>query len=164
MNARLSASLLAAGCIAALFVTLHAAAAQSIRATAPSPSPAAAPTAYAEYRDDRWHFSIFVPSDTIYETTDARGGETIQFLGQDGRFLFQVSAWPYRDLVVHADGFDLQVPADFDDQSNELDTIHYVQDDLAEFLFHRNGVTYVVQSLPEDATSTLDILKSWQFI
>lgn len=36
--------------------------------------------------------------------------------------------------------------------------------DLAEFLFHRNGVTYVVQSLPEDATSTLDILKSWQFI
>jgi hypothetical protein len=28
----------------------------------------------------------------------------------------------------------------------------------------RPTLVYVVQSLPENATSTLDILKSWQFI
>jgi hypothetical protein len=28
----------------------------------------------------------------------------------------------------------------------------------------KNGISYVVQALPESATSTLDILKTWQFI
>jgi hypothetical protein len=30
--------------------------------------------------------------------------------------------------------------------------------------FVKNGIGYVVQTLPENATSTLEILRTWQFI
>jgi len=42
--------------------------------------------------------------------------------------------------------------------------VHVVQDDMLEILFTKNATTYVVQTLPEKATSTLDIFKSWKFI
>jgi hypothetical protein len=50
------------------------------------------------------------------------------------------------------------------DQPDQLGTVHVVQDDVFEILFTKNGITYVVQTLPDNATSTLDIFKSWQFI
>lgn len=56
-------------------------------------------------------------------------------------------------------------PASFDaDQSSELGTVLAFQDDLFEITFVKNGISYNVQTLPENATSTLDILKSWEFI
>jgi hypothetical protein len=80
------------------------------------------------------------------------------------RVQFQVWASPYKDLIVHGNSLELQTPSTDCDQPDELNTVRVVQDDTFHFVFGKNGITYDVQSLPEDATSTLDILKSWQFI
>ena len=42
--------------------------------------------------------------------------------------------------------------------------MHVVQDDMFEITFVKSGISDVVQALPENATSTLDILEPWQLI
>lgn len=61
MRTNLSAAIFVATCLAALTITLHVAAAQSLLPAHHSPVPAALPATYTEYRNDRWRFSIFVP-------------------------------------------------------------------------------------------------------
>jgi hypothetical protein len=75
-----------------------------------------------------------------------------------------VSAWRYQDLVVHADGLQLQPASTDSDQGDELDTVHYYDGDLFQIAFEKNSIGYVVQTVGRNATSTLDILKSWHFI
>jgi hypothetical protein len=128
------------------------------------PLPPTAPQSYREYQNARWHFSVFIPDDVVADEYDARGGQTIQFIDPQGNNQFQVSAWPYKDLTVHRDGIELATPSADNDQPEQLGTINVVQDDMFEFLFSKNGIRYVVQSVPNNATSTLDILKSWKFI
>jgi hypothetical protein len=130
-------------------------------------SVSAAPTPpqnFREYDNAQWHFSMFVPNDFTAEVSNESGGVTIQFIDAKGNVPFQVSAWPYQDLVVHADGLQLQPASVDNDQPDELDTVHVYQDGLFEISFVKNGIAYNVQALPDKATSTLDILKSWQFI
>jgi hypothetical protein len=162
MKSKILAFLLPAACGAALAITLSVAAAEQPLAT--SETPATSPQQYSEYRNDQWHFSVFVPSNITAEATDQPGGQTIQFIDASGNELFQVSAWPYQDLVVHADGMHPQAPSQDADQPDELDTVHVYEGDLLTLTFIKNGVLYNVQATAQDATSTLDILKSWQFI
>lgn len=129
-----------------------------------SAQPQPPPQNYLEYDNAQWHFSIFIPADLTAAVTDDRGGTIIQFLDPRGNEQFQIAAWPYKDLTIHADGFQLRTPAENGDQGDELGTVGVVNDDLLEFLFKKNGITYDLQAMQEYATSTLDILKSWQFI
>jgi hypothetical protein len=78
--------------------------------------------------------------------------------------LFEVSAWRYQDLVVHADGLQLQPASTDADQGDQLDTVHYFDDGTFQVAFEKNGIGYVVQTSDFNATTTLDILKSWHFI
>lgn len=135
-------------------------------AISPPPSQASAdsraPQSYSEYQNTRWHFSVFIPDDVVASEYDQRGGVTIQFNDPQGNELFQVSVWPYRDLDV---ALGEETPAgSASDQPDELGIVHAFHDDMFELAFVKNGVGYVVQSPPDNATSTLDILKSWQFI
>lgn len=110
---------------------------------------------------------MFFPDNFTAEISDERGGQTIQFTDAQGNDQFQVSAWPYQDLVLHADSIEPISPSHGADQPDELDTVHAFQNpasDLFEITFIKNGISYLVQTSPEKATATFDILKSWQFI
>lgn len=65
---------------------------------------------------------------------------------------------------MHASGFNPQPASGDSDQPDQPDVVRVVQGDITDFLFEKNGIAYSVETLPENATSTLDILKSWQFI
>ena len=115
---------------------------------------ATSPQQYSEYRNDQWHFSIFIPSNFTAERTDVRGGATIQFIDAAGNEQFQVSAWPYKDLDV---ALGEEAPAGTaSDQPDTLAIVHAFRNDLFEITFVKNGISYLVQSLPENATSTLE--------
>jgi hypothetical protein len=125
----------------------------------------AAPTApqnYREYQNTRWHFSVFIPNDLIPDENDQRSGQTIQFIDRQGNNQFQVSAWPYQDLDVALG--EEAAAGNSSDQPDTLAIVHVFHDDMFEITFVKNGISYLVQSVPDDATSTLDILKTWQFI
>ena len=73
-----------------------------------------------------------------------------------------LSAEPYTDLDV-ALGKEAQA-GNISDRPDTLGIVHVFRNDLFEITFVKNGISYVVQGLPESATSTLDVLKSWEFI
>ena len=150
--------------LAPLFAFVALIALASTMSASAAPASSNASQSYSEYQNARWHFSIFIPDDYTAEAYDARGGETIQFVDSEDNWQFQVSAWPYSDLTIHSDRLQLDPPSDANDQPDELGIVHVVQDDLFEILFSKSSITYVVQTLPENATSTIEILKSWQFI
>ena len=102
---------------------------------------------FREYQNAQWHFTMFIPNDFTAQVSDESGGVTIQFTDAHGNVSFQVSAWPYQELVVHADGLQLLPPSNNDDQPDELDTVHVYQDGLFEVSFAKNGIAYNVQAL-----------------
>jgi hypothetical protein len=162
MKSKILAFLLPAACGAALAITLSVAAAEQPPAPALATPSATSAQQYSEYRNDQWHFSIAVPSNLTAQATDDQGGVTIQFIDAQGNDQFQVSARPYQDLDV---ALGEEAPAGTaSDQPDTLSIVHVFRNDLFEITFVKNGISYLVQSLPENATSTLDILKSWQFI
>jgi hypothetical protein len=164
MKSKILAFLLPAACGAALAITLSVAAAEQPPAPsrATSETPATPARQYSEYRNDQWHFSIAVPSNLTAQSSENEGGATIQFMDPRGDELFQVSAWPYQDLDI---ALGEEAPAgSAGDQSDSLAIVHVLHNDLLEIAFDKNGISYLVQATNGDATSTLDILKSWQFI
>ena len=117
---------------------------------------------YAEYRNDRWHFSIAVPHDMTVAVYDQAGdGQTIQFLDAHGNYEFQVSAWSYTqlDLTLGREG----TPSGTSDQPDHLEIVDVVRDDLFTGLFQKNGIHYAVVTLPEHEAWLTDILRTWQF-
>jgi hypothetical protein len=75
---------------------------------------------------------------------------------------FEVSAWPYSDLDV---ALGEEAPAgSAADEPDTLGIVRAYRDDMFEMTFVKNGIGYVVQTVPENATSTINILKSWHFI
>jgi len=119
---------------------------------------------YSEYRNDRWHFAIVVPSNFTVGNYDRPGdvGQTMQFTDATADNLFQITAEPYTDLDVVLGA---EAPAgSASDQPDTLGIVHVFRNDLFEITFVKDGISYVVQTLPENATSTLDILTSWEFI
>jgi hypothetical protein len=89
-------------------------------------------------------------------------GQTLQFTDATADNLFQITAEPYTDLDVALGEEGAASTAA--DQPDTLGIVHVFRNDMFEITFVKNGISYVVQTLPENATSTLDILKSWEFI
>lgn len=58
----------------------------------------------------------------------------------------------------------MQAPSKQGDQGDALGVVHICRNDLVVLTFQKNGISYLVQSLTENATSTLDILATWVFI
>jgi hypothetical protein len=131
-------------------------------ATAATSLQSATPQTYSRYSNDQFHFSIIVPSKLTAESSNNQGGVTIQFIDPQGNYQFQVSAWPYQDLDIALGEEGAASTAG--DQPSTLAVVHIYRNDLVEITFVKNGISYNVQTLPERATSTLDILKSWEFI
>jgi hypothetical protein len=136
-------------------------AAADTSATSPQ---SATPQTYSEYRNARWHFSIVVPSNLTVGTYETPGGlgQTMQFSDATADDLFQITAEPYTDLDVALG--EEATAGNTSDQPSTLGIVHAFRNDLFEITFVKNGISYVVQTLPERATSTLDILKTWEFI
>lgn len=56
----------------------------------------AVPEEYANYRNDRWHYSLAIPADmTKTEFEREGGGHTVQFMDATGDKELMISAWPY---------------------------------------------------------------------
>jgi hypothetical protein len=123
---------------------------------------ATSPTSYAEYRNAEWRFLLDVPDDWSADSYPERGGVTVQFNDVSGAYQFEVSAWPYSDLDI---ALGEEAPAGTAaDEPDTLGIVRVYRDDMFEMTFVKNGISYNVRTLPEDGTTTLNILKSWQFI
>ena len=171
MKSKIFAFLLPAVCGAALAVTLSVAAAEN-PATPPLTTPSGAtrpalttsnvPTAIWNTATTNGTSRSLFPTTGRSARTTERGGVTVQFSDASGAYQFEVSAWPYQDLDV---ALGEEAPAgNAADEPDTLGIVRAYRDDMFEMTFVKNGVGYVVQSLPENATSTINILKSWHFI
>ena len=116
---------------------------------------------YAEYRNDRWHFSLAVPADLTATVHDHPGGQTILFIDPIGEFKFRVFTWPYSqlDLTLGRIG----EPSNTADQPDHLEIVDVIRDDMFTVLFQKNGIRYVVSALPDHEAWLTDILTTWQF-
>ena len=117
---------------------------------------------YAEYRNDRWHYSLAVPADMkVSEHEREGGGQSVQFTDATGDKELIISAWPYTqlDLTLGREG----TPATTADQPDHLEIVNVLRDDVFKVVFTKNGTLYVVTTLPEYEAWLTDILKTWQF-
>ena len=84
---------------------------------------------------------------------------TVQFMQPDGNEIFQVSGWMYKGLdLALGEGV---AAGNAGDQPIKLRIVHAYDGDLFRLAFVKNGIGYSVQTVKMNATSTLDILKSW---
>ena len=117
---------------------------------------------YAAYHNEQWHFSLAIPSGMVATAYDQPGGgQTIQFLEAEGEYKFQISALPYSQLDLSLDR--LGAPSGASDQSDHLEIVDVMRDDVFTVYFTKNGVQYVVVTMPELETWLIEILKTWQF-
>jgi predicted CoA-binding protein len=88
------------------------------------------------------------------------GGQTVQFMDDAGHELI-ISVWPYTqlDLTLGREG----TPSTVADQPDHLEIVDVVRDDLFTVLFQRNGIRYVVVTLPNHEAWLTDLLTTWQF-
>jgi hypothetical protein len=117
---------------------------------------------YAQYRNDRWHFTIAVPADMTFAEYDGPGdSQTIQFSDASAHKIFEVSAEPYTqmDVALGEEG----APNASSDQSTTLGIINVYHQDTVAYSFHRNGIAYTVTTLPGSEAWLLPILQSWEF-
>jgi hypothetical protein len=122
----------------------------------------AAETEYAEYRNDRWHYSLAIPAGMIVSEHDREGGgQTVQFMDATGDRELIISAWPYTQLDVTLGR--LGEPSGTSDQPDHLEIIDVVRNDLLTVMFQKHGVHYIVVTLPEYEPWLTDILTTWKF-
>ena len=123
----------------------------------------AAPTPFAQYRNDRWHYALAIPADMkVSEHAREGGGHSVQFTDATGDKELIVSAWPYTqlDLTLGQEG----IPSGASDQPDNLEVVNVLRDDLFKVLFTKNGTLYVVTTLHEYEAWLTDILTTWQCI
>lgn len=126
------------------------------------PATSATSIEYAEYRNDRWHFSLAVPADmTVSEHEREGGGHSAQFTNATGDKELIVSAWPYTQLDVTLGR--LGESSNTADQPDHLEIVNVLRDDLFKVVFTKNGTLYVVTTLPEYEAWLTNILTTWQF-
>ena len=59
------------------------------------------PQQYANYTNDRWHYSLAVPADMKVSKYEREGdGQTVQFTDASADKELMISAWPYSQLDV----------------------------------------------------------------
>jgi hypothetical protein len=151
-NLRALALPLATLCVVALAITATAFASQNTEALAE----------YAEYQNEQWHFSLVVPADmTVSEYEQAGDGQSIQFTDATGEEFFTISAQPYSQLDLTL-GHEATASGT-SDQSDHLETVDVFRDDLFMVMFAKNGVRYVVGTMPQFEPLLIEVLKTWQF-
>jgi hypothetical protein len=119
-------------------------------------------SSYAEYTNDRWHFSIVLPDNmTVSEHDQPGDGQTIQFGDASGNFQFQISAYHYSqlDLTLGRVG----AASGPGDQPDHLEIVDTYNDDTFNVLFEKRGIRYAVVALPKHEADVVEILKTWQF-
>ena len=100
-------------------------------------------TEYAEYRNDRGHYSLAVPSDMkVSEHEREGGGHSVQFTDATGDKELIISAWPYSQLDVTLGR--IGEPSNSSDQPDHLEIVDVLRDDVFKVLFTKNGTLYVV--------------------
>jgi hypothetical protein len=117
---------------------------------------------YAEYRNDRWHYSLAIPTDLrVSEHEREGGGHSVQFTDATGDKELIISAWPYTqlDLTLGREG----TASATSDQPDHLEIVNVLRDDLFKVWFIKNGTLYVVTTLPEYEAWLTEILKTWEF-
>ena len=80
---------------------------------------------------------------------------------REGRVSFEISALPYAQLDLTLDR--LGAPSGASDQSDHLEIVDVMRDDLFTVYFTKNGVQYVVVTMPELESWLIEILKTWEF-
>ncbi len=81
---------------------------------------------YAEYTNDRWHYSLAIPADmTASEHEREGGGHTVQFVDAAGDKELIISAWPYEQLDVTLGR--VGEPSTIADQPDHLEIVRYEQ-------------------------------------
>ena len=117
---------------------------------------------YAEYRNDRWSYSLAVPADmTANEYEREGGGHSVQFTDATDDKELIISGWPYTqlDLTLGSEG----TANATSDQPDHLEIVNVLRDDLFKVVFTKNGTLYVVTTLLEYEAWLTEILKTWEF-
>ena len=120
------------------------------------------PPRYAEYRNDTYHYALLVPDDMVVGEYEARGIQTVTFVDAGGDKQLQISAMPYTELDVTLGR--LQEARATSDQADHLEIVSVFRDDLFSVAFRKNGISYLVVTMPELEPWLTDILRTWQFI
>lgn len=142
-------------CAIALLISATTYAAQS--------PPTSSAEDYAEYRNDRWGFSLAVPADmTVGEYDQSYGGQEFTFSDASSEKQFVISVAPYEQLDLTLNH--LQDPSTVADQPSDLEIVNVLREDTFKVWFTKNGVLYVVLALDEHEAWLTDLLQSWQFI
>lgn len=93
---------------------------------------------------------------------EARGIQTVTFVDASGDKQLQISAMPYTELDVTLGR--LQEARATSDQADHLEIVSVFRDDLFSVAFRKNGISYLVVTMPELEPWLTDILRTWQFI
>ena len=117
----------------------------------------------ATYSNDRWHFSINVPSNMTVDDVENVGAEEqiIQFSDATADHLFEISAAPYSqmDVAIGEEG----TPNNSDDQPTTLGIVNVYHDDTFNVGFHHKGIAYSVTAVSGAEPWLIPILQSWEF-
>src|SRR6266853_1984518 len=111
----------------------------------------------ANYHNDRWHFSINVPSNMTVDDVGAEE-QIIQFSDGTADHLFEISAAPYSqmDVALGEEG----TPNNSDDQPTTLGIVNVYHDDTFNAGFHRKGIAYSVTAVSGAEPWLVPILQS----
>jgi hypothetical protein len=135
-------------------------------AYAQAPSSATSSQAPAEYRNDKFQFSLDYPADmTVSENNDAGGAQTISFLPSSGTGKqFQIEAIPYAQVDIAAGEYAPHDAYGTADQGLWLRDVNVVADNsTVQMWFVKTGVMYEVITFKGDEAWLAHILKTWQF-
>jgi hypothetical protein len=119
----------------------------------------------AEYRNDKFQFSLGYPADmAVTEQNAAGGGQTISFMSTTTGKEFEILAIPYAQVDIAAGAFTPHDAYGTADQGLWLRDVNVVEDGgVQQFWFVKTGVMYEVLGMKGDEAWLINILKTWQF-
>jgi hypothetical protein len=119
----------------------------------------------AEYRNDKFQFTLSYPADMKVTTTDeAGGGQTIAFINESTEMQFEILAIPYSQVDISTGEFTPHDAYGTNDQGIWLTDVNVAPSGgVQQFWFVKLGVMYEVLGMEGDEAWLVDILKTWQF-
>ena len=148
--------------------------ATDVTATSSEIAPAPPPAGYLQYRNQKYHFSVFYPPDLQVQSYNEDGGAfTVAFQDPTTNVGFEVYVTPYSGSQITEQEFKLDEPSGVENDPTHVmidgvsATIFYgsnsVMGDTREIRFINAGLLYEVTTYKQLATWLIPILQTWQF-
>lgn len=133
------------------------------------------PAGQTEYRNERYRFALFYPSNLSVKSFDEGGGaSTIALQDVKQAEGFQIFAVPYKETQVSDERFRRDVPSGIRESPLEITiggaaatsfySTNALLGDTAEIWFIHGGYLFEVTAPKSQAAWLSDVMKTWQFI